>query len=294
MQSADQIHGKAENWPVSITSSLTSNMVGVRYLGMTTRSCSTLSYNSKQNKMKELLLLSLQGKRIVVVGGTSGIGLSTAKAFLEESSQVIIASRSASKLSEAKKALGGNVEAYELNFRSEEEVADFFKKVGKFDHLVITAGEGAMGPFSELPVANVREAFDSKFWGQYLTARAALPYLNEASSITLTSGVYGIRPPKGASTLASINSAIEGLARGLAVDLSPIRVNVVSPGIVDTPIYAGMPEQQRQGMFSAIAKQLPVGRIATPDDIAQSYVYLAKNGFTTGSTVLIDGGAHLV
>jgi NAD(P)-dependent dehydrogenase (short-subunit alcohol dehydrogenase family) len=245
-------------------------------------------------RVKEVIHLPIQGKRVVVVGGTSGIGLSTAKAFLNESAQVIIASRSASKLSEAKKALGGNVEAYELDFRSEEKVAEFFNKVGKFDHLVITAGDGAMGLFSDLPVVNVREAFDSKFWGQYLTARAALPYLNEVSSITLTSGVYGVRPPKGASTLAAINSAVEGLVRGLAVDLAPIRVNVVSPGIVDTPIYAGMPEEQRQGMFAGIAQQLPVGRIATPEDIAESYVYLAKNGFTTGSVVLIDGGAHLV
>jgi NAD(P)-dependent dehydrogenase (short-subunit alcohol dehydrogenase family) len=238
--------------------------------------------------------LSLKGKRVVVVGGTSGIGLSTAKAFLDESAHVIIASRSASKLSEAKQTLGDNVEAYELDFRSEEKVIDFFKKVGKFDHLVVTAGEGAMGLFSELPVANAREAFDSKFWGQYVTVRAAIPYLDQSGSITLTSGVYGKRPPKGASTLAAINSAIEGLVRGLAVELSPIRVNVVSPGIVDTPVYAGMPEDERQKMFSEVAQLLPVGRIAQPEDIAESYVYLAKNGFTTGTVVLIDGGAHLV
>lgn len=238
--------------------------------------------------------MSLKGKRVVVVGGTSGIGLSSAKAFLEESAQVIIASRSAAKLSEAKQALGDNVEAYELDFRSDEKVAEFFSKVGQFDHLVITAGEGAMGLFKDLPVSNAKEAFDSKFWGQYVTARTAIPYLNPAGSITFTSGVYGRRPPQGASTLAAINSAIEGLVRGLAVDLSPIRVNVVSPGIVDTPIYAGMPEEQRQAMFTGIGQQLPVGRIAQPEDIAQSYVYLAKNGFTTGTVVLIDGGAHLV
>ncbi|MDP4105793.1 MAG: SDR family oxidoreductase [Bacillota bacterium] len=238
--------------------------------------------------------MSLKGKRVVVVGGTSGIGLSAAKAFLNESAQVIIASRSASKLSEAKKVLGSNVETYTIDFRSEEKLADFFKTVGKFDHLVVTAGEGAMGHFSELPVANVKEAFDSKFWGQYLTVHAALPYLNDTSSITLTSGVYGIRPPKGATTLASINSAIDGLVRGLSVDLSPIRVNVVSPGIVDTPLYGGMPDEDRQNLYNSIAQQLPVRRVAQPEDIAEAYVYLAKNGFTTGTVLLIDGGAHLV
>jgi NAD(P)-dependent dehydrogenase (short-subunit alcohol dehydrogenase family) len=238
--------------------------------------------------------MSLNGKRVVVLGGTSGIGLATAKAFLDQSAQVIIASRSVSKLNEAKQVLGGNVEGIEIDFRSEEKVAEFFSKVGKFDHLVVTAGEGAMGHFSELPVARAKEAFDSKFWGQYITVRSALPYLNNESSITLTSGVYGVRPPQGATTLAAINSAIEGLVRGLSVDLAPIRVNVVSPGIVDTPIYAGMPDDQRQALFNGIAQQLPVGRIAKPEDIAETYVYLAKNGFTTGTAVLIDGGAHLV
>lgn len=238
--------------------------------------------------------MTLKGKRVVVLGGTSGIGLAVAKAFLDESAQVVIGSRSASKLSEAKQVLGGTVEGYEIDFRSEEKLSEFFGKVGAFDHLVVTAGEGAMGHFSELAVASAKEAFDSKFWGQYNTVRAALPYLKDESSITLTSGVYGIRPSLGATTLAAINSAIDGLVRGLAIDLSPIRVNVVSPGIVDTPVYAGMPEEQRQQMFSGIAQQLPVGRIAQPQDIAESYVYLAKNGFTTGTVVIIDGGAHLV
>ncbi|HUC91145.1 MAG TPA: SDR family oxidoreductase [Paenibacillus sp.] len=238
--------------------------------------------------------MPLQGKRVVVIGGTSGIGLATAKAFLDESAQVVIASRSATKLAEAKQLLSEQIEAHELDFRSEEKVETFFNKLEALDHLVVTAGEGAMGPFDELPVAAARNAFDSKFWGQYITVRAALPYLNKSGSVTLTSGVYGLRPPKGASALAAINSALEGLVRGLAVELAPLRVNVVSPGVVDTPIYAAMPEQRRRGMFAGVAQQLPVGRIAQPDDIAQSYVYLAKNGFTTGSAVLVDGGAHLV
>ncbi|GGG25777.1 SDR family oxidoreductase [Paenibacillus abyssi] len=238
--------------------------------------------------------MSLEGKRVVVVGGTSGIGLATAKAFLEESAQVIIASRSAAKLSEAKQTLGGDVEAYELDFRSEEKVTDFFQKVSKFDHLVITAGDGAMGLFSDLPIESAKEAFDSKFWGQYATVKAAIPHLDKDGSITLTSGVYGRRPPQGASTLAAINSAIEGLVRGLAVELTPARVNVVSPGLVDTPIFAGMPEEHRKAMFEGVAQQIPAKRVGKPEDLAQTYVYLAKNGYTTGTTVLVDGGTHLV
>ncbi|NBD24987.1 SDR family oxidoreductase [Paenibacillus glycinis] len=237
--------------------------------------------------------MSLQGKRVVIIGGTSGIGMATAQAFLAEHAKVVIGSRSSSKLSDAVQALHQHVEAYELDFRHLDDVANFFGKVGAFDHLVVTAGEGAMGDFRELPIAEVRNAFESKFWGQYHTVRAAIPYLNEASSITLTSGVYGKKPPKAASTLAAINSAVEGLMRGLTLDLAPIRVNVVSPGLVDTPLYAGMTEEPRTGLFNHVAGQLPVGRIAQPSDIASTYVYLAKNGFTTGSVIMVDGGAIL-
>lgn len=237
--------------------------------------------------------MSLLDKRVVIIGGTSGIGLATARAFLDESAQVIIASRSKEKLAEAKKVLGESTEMHELDFRDLVQAEAFFEKIGQFDHLVITAGEATLGHFRELQLEDVHSAFDSKFWGQYITVKAAVPYLNENGSISLTSGVYGKRPPKGASTLAAINSSLEGLMRGLAVDLAPIRVNVVSPGIVDTPIYAGMSEEDRNALFSSVSRQLPVGRIAQPEDIAASYVYLAKNSFTTGSVIMIEGGALL-
>lgn len=238
--------------------------------------------------------MSLVGKSVVVVGGTSGIGLATAKAFLEESAKVIIASRSVEKLSSAKQSLGDNVEGYQLDFRNEENVKAVFEQIGEFDHLVVTAGDAPMGLFSELPVQSVKESFEGKFWGQYLTVHAAIPYLKMGGSITLTSGVFAVRPSVGATTLAAINSAVEGLVRGLSLELAPTRVNVVSPGLVDTPIFAGMPDEQRQGMFAAVASQLPVGRVATAEDVAQSYVYLAKNGIATGTVVYADGGTRLV
>lgn len=235
----------------------------------------------------------LNKHRVVIVGGTSGIGLATAQAFINEAAQVIIASRSLKNLEKAKQELNGDVEAYELDFREEEKVAEFFERVGRFDHLIITAGEGIMGDIRDLPIREAHSAFDSKFWGQYIIVKAAIPYLNEKSSITLTSGIYATRPPKGASLFAAVNSAIEGLMRGLTLDLAPIRINVVSPGLVETPMYAGLSEEERTNLFSSVAKQLPVGHIAQPEDIAETYVFLAKNGFTTGSVVIIDGGALL-
>lgn len=237
--------------------------------------------------------MSLQNQRVVIVGGTSGIGLAVSQAFIDMGADVVVASRSAEKIAATKEQLGHLVEGHVVDFRNEHALDALFQTVGQFHHLVVTAGDGAMGPFNTLPVDTAKGAFDSKFWGQYLTVKAALPYIDKSGSITLTSGVYGTRPPKGASTLAAINSAVEGLARGLASDLAPLRVNVVSPGLVDTPIYSGMDEATREGMFQSVAESLLVKHIAKPEEIAQTYVYLASNTFTTGTTIQIEGGALL-
>jgi len=237
--------------------------------------------------------MSLIGKRVVVIGGTSGIGLATARAFLSSSASVIIGSRSSAKISEAIRALPGPVDGYTVDFRMDNELEGFFATVGAFDHLVVTAGQAAMGPFDTLPMDQALAAFDSKFWGQYRTLKAALPYLNPQSSVTFTSGVYALHPPKGGFVLAAINSGLEGLVRGLAVDLAPIRVNAVSPGIVDTPIYARLSEQDRQALWQDLSQRLPVGHVGTAEALAECYVFLAQNDFSTGTVLLVDGGAHL-
>lgn len=126
-----------------------------------------------------------------------------------------------------------------------------------------------------------------------MTVKAALPFIKKSGSITLTSGSFSIRPAHGTSTVAAINSAIEGLVRGLAVDLAPIRINAVSPGVVDTPIFSGMDEESREAMFQATAKSLLLKHVAKPEEIAEAYVYLAKNTYTTGSVIHIEGGAIL-
>jgi NAD(P)-dependent dehydrogenase (short-subunit alcohol dehydrogenase family) len=245
-------------------------------------------------KNKGGIKVSLQDNRVVIIGGTSGIGLAAAKAFVDEGAKVIVASRTTDKVEAAVQQLGHEVEGHVLDFREEEQTAQFFREIGSFHHLVITAGGAAMGAFESLPVDKAKAAFDSKFWGQYQTIKAALPYIHETGSITLTSGVYAMRPARGASTLAAINSAIGGLARGLAVDLAPIRVNVVSPGLVDTPIYGGMDSSMRESMFQKVAQSLLVKHVAKPEEIAKAYVYLASNTFTSGSTIQIEGGAMLV
>jgi len=237
--------------------------------------------------------MKLQGKKVVIIGGSSGIGLATAKAAASEGAQVVIASRSEEKLRKAAAEIKGKVESIPVNTLEEASVKALFERTGEFDHLATPGSEAAWGPFLELDLRAAKSGFDSKFWGQYLAAKHGAPKIRPGGSITLFSGAYSQRPGRGASLLSAINSAVEGLGRALAVELSPIRVNVISPGLVDTPIYSGMPEEKRKAMYTAVAASNLVKRIGRPDDIAETALYLMTNGYTTGSTLYVEGGIML-
>jgi NAD(P)-dependent dehydrogenase (short-subunit alcohol dehydrogenase family) len=237
--------------------------------------------------------MKLAGKKIVIIGGSSGIGLATAKAAASEGAEVIIASRSEEKLRRARNQIHGEVAALSVNVMDESSVKSFFSKVAEFDHLTTPGSEAAMGLFLDLDTKAARKAFESKFWGQYQAAKYGAPLIRTGGSITFFSGIWSRRPVLGSSVIAAINSAIEGLGRALATELAPIRVNVVSPGIVDTPIYSGMAAADREGMFREAAASIPVKRIARPEEIAQGVLYLMTNEYTTGTTLFVDGGRTL-
>lgn len=236
--------------------------------------------------------MSVQGKKVVIIGGTSGIGLATAKAAIAAGAEVVIASRSAQKLATAKADIGGKIDAQTIDLMAESSIHDFFQNMGQIDHLVISAGSVKTGPIRELAFNDAVDSMTSKFWGPYLAAKYA--QVNPDTSITLFSGILSRRPSPGFAALASINAAVEGLGRALALELAPVRVNVISPGLVETPVYEGMPPAQRQAYFESMAKQLPVKRIGTPEDIAATVLHLMQNGYTTGTVVDVDGGSLLI
>ncbi len=237
--------------------------------------------------------MKFQGQKIVIIGGSSGMGLATAQMAAVEGAAVIIASRSEDKLRKAKEQIKGKVEMLTVNVTDEGSVKAFFNKVGEFNHLATPGSELSTGRFLELDTKTARASFDSKFWGQYHAARYGAPKIRPGGSITFFAGVWSQKPVIGASVVTAINSAIEGLGRALAVELAPTRVNTVSPGIVDTPIYSGMAPEKREARFKEVAASIPVKRIAKPEEIAQTVLYLMSNSYTTGSTLYVDGGATL-
>lgn len=237
--------------------------------------------------------MRFEGQRIVIIGGSSGMGLATAKMAAAEGAIVVIGSRSEEKLRQAKAQIRGKTEVLTMNIMDEESVKAFFDQVGKFDHLTTPGSEAAMGRFLELDTKTARAAFDSKFWGQYQAAKYGAPKIRAGGSITFFAGIWSQRPVPEGSVITAINSAVEGLGRALATELAPIRVNTISPGIVDTAIYSGMPSGEKEAMFKEVAASIPAGRIGRPEDIAQTVLYLMSNGFTTGSTLYVDGGATL-
>lgn len=229
----------------------------------------------------------LIGKKVVVVGGSSGIGLATAEMAKAQGADVTIASRSGDKLKAVATKLG--VKAVVADVTNDDSVAGLFAGCGPVDHVVVTAALLRSGPFKTVTMEDVRATMEGKFWGAWRVARAA--NINAGGSLTLVSGFLSIRPRPNAAIVGAANGAIESLTRSLALELAPVRVNCVSPGIVDTPIRAGMPEVDRVEMLRKTAASLPVGRVGVGEDIARQILAFMSIGFATGSIAYIDGGA---
>jgi NAD(P)-dependent dehydrogenase (short-subunit alcohol dehydrogenase family) len=230
--------------------------------------------------------MMLAGQKVVVVGGSSGIGLATAELAKREGANVIVASRNAGRLNAAAEKFGATAIAADVT--SDESVASLFRNCGPVDHVVVTAAQLRSGPFKTVAMEDVRATLEGKFWGAWRVARAA--EIRPGGSLTLVSGFLSIRPRPNSAIVGAANGAIESLARSLALELAPVRVNAVSPGIIDTPIRAAMPEAARLDMLAKTAASLPVGRVGVGEDIARQILAFMTIGFMTGSIVYLDGG----
>lgn len=173
-------------------------------------------------------------------------------------------------------------------------LTQLFETVGRFDHLVYTSGPSVRAkPLIETDLDEAQDNFDVKLWGALRAIQHALPFLHEQGSITLTSGQLGRKLAAGQFIKTGINAATEALGKQLAKELAPRRVNVINPGVIDTPAYAGLGQEQRLAMFAKAGQGLPVGRVGQAEEVASGYVLAMENGFMTGAVVDIDGGGLL-
>jgi len=237
--------------------------------------------------------MQYDGKTLVVIGGGSGIGLATAKAFVDSGGRVVIGGRSADRLEAARAQLGPNAQAATIHLFDTASVARFFERLDRIDHLFTPAATYTIAPFDHPDEAAIASPLDGKFWGQVRCVRAAAPKLSPDGSVVLMSGAASARPPKGAALYAAANGAIEAFGRGLAVDLAPVRVNVIAPGTIDGDLWARRPVEVREAAFAGQAAGSLVGRPGREDEIAQAVLFLLTNGFTTGTTLFTDGGYSL-
>jgi len=237
--------------------------------------------------------MTLNDKRILVIGGGSGIGLGVARGAAREGAKVVIASRDARKIAEAAKTIGATSAA--IDVRDESNVAQFFKDNGAFDHIAFTAGdwEGfAPGTLADLDLAKAAERMITRFWGAVAVAKHGATKLPPGGSYTITNGMLAHRPMKGMPLVTASASAVEGLARGLAVDLAPVRVNCVCPGLIQTEMWDKFPEGYRDLLMATTQKQL-VRRAGHTDEAGEAYLTCMRNSFMTGQVIKIEGGIAL-
>jgi NAD(P)-dependent dehydrogenase (short-subunit alcohol dehydrogenase family) len=235
------------------------------------------------------------GARVVVLGGTSGIGLAVAAAAAREGAAVVVASSQAAKVNAALTQLAGTAEGHIVNLTNEEAVQSLFDRIGMFDHLVFTAGDAVwQRSITEIEIADAKRMFELRVWGAFMAAKHGSKRVRPGGSIVLTSSTQLVKASAGWTVGASISSAIAGLTRALAVELAPIRVNCVAPGVVRTPLWNRLSEIEQERVFAATAAALPVGRVGNPEEIAAAYMFLMREGFATGQTIVIDGGQTII
>ncbi|MBO6718916.1 MAG: SDR family oxidoreductase [Rhizobiaceae bacterium] len=233
---------------------------------------------------------SLEDKTVAVFGGSSGIGFAVAGQALAAGASVTILSRDPARLAAAASRLD-YADTFALDVRDAAAVSAFFSARPAFDHVVVSAAQLSIGPLRQRRLEDERAAMDSKFWGAVHVAQAAR--ITDGGSLTLVSGMLGVRPSGKATVLGAVNAALDALARALASELAPVRVNCVSPGRIDTEWWDSLAPPERAALLERTAEALPVGRVGRPQEIAVMIVQCMRNGFLTGSVLSVDGGGSI-
>lgn len=233
-------------------------------------------------------------RRVLVVGGSQGVGEAVALLFARLDFEVVISGRDEKRLYAAAKRMGPKASAWPVDARDRDDVRRLFEQTGEVEHLVLAfSGGQPAGPFVTMNLERLREGFESKFWAHVQVVQAALQAMQPKGSITFVTSATASSALPSTTAMAAINGALQCMIPPLAVEVAPVRVNAVAPGVVDTPVFSRMPQNARETFFYEMARSLPVKRIGRADEIAEAVYFVATNGFMTGETVIVDGGAHL-
>lgn len=235
----------------------------------------------------------LDGNRVLIVGGTSGIGLAVGEAVAARGATPILVSRKASSVEAALEKVPGS-EGRACDLLAPSAVAGLIE-VGPIDHLVFTAGEPlSLMALEDLERSVVEAFFATRFYGALEVVRHVAPVIRAGGSITLTTGTASDRPGSGWVLGATVCGAIDALTRALAVELAPLRVNAVSPGVIRSPLWSGIPDADRDAFYESVSSGLPLERVGEVSDVAHAYVYAMEQQHGTGAIIRVDGGTVLV
>ena len=237
----------------------------------------------------------LTGKKVIILGGSAGIGLATAKLAAAEGANIVIVSSNQQRINKALGELPLGSAGFAVDLSREENIKTLFGNIGTFDHLVYTAGENiSLDIIARTEIASAQKFFNIRFWAAFAAVKYGAPNINTGGSVCLISGTAAERPGAGWSVATSICSAMEGFTRAMAVELAPLRVNCVMPGVIKTNLWDSMSDEDREALYKATEETLLLKRVGLAEDVALAFVYLMKQKHSTGQNVIVDGGSLLV